>query len=100
MKNGTINKELQLSFDKDPLSSIVAMADLLEEFERPQAFFHDQDDKNVLLSYNTSCVASEILTEEDKDDKDKKNLVIRYWYEDKLNSRSKQSSRIRRSKSI
>lgn len=84
MKNGTINKELQLSFDKDPLSSIVAMADLLEEFERPQAFFHDQDDKNVLLSYNTSCVASEILTEEDKDDKDKKNLVIRYWYEDNL----------------
>lgn len=80
----TINKELQLSFDKDPLSSIVAMADLLEEFERPQAFFHDQDDENVQLSYNTSCVASEILTEEDEDDKDKKIMVVRYWYEDKL----------------
>lgn len=83
-KKVTINKELQLSFDKDPLSSIVALADLLEEFDRPQAYFHDQDDKNVQLSYNTSCVASEILTKEDKDDKAKKILVIRYWYEDKL----------------
>lgn len=53
----------KLSFDVDPLSCIIAMADVLEEFERPNAVFeNDEDDHRdvVHLSYNVHCVATHL----------------------------------------
>lgn len=51
------NPVLRLSFDVDPLSSLISMADILEEFHRPFANFSkdDSNDQNVNLSYDFPC---------------------------------------------
>lgn len=56
------NKMLRLSFDVDPLSSIIAMADILEEFQRPSANFRKTlpDSQSVDLSYDFPCVGVKI----------------------------------------
>ena len=52
------NKHLQLKFDVDPLSCVVALADVLQDFERPNAkFYHppnncDNHEFKVCLEYN------------------------------------------------
>lgn len=48
------NSFLRLSFDKDPLSCIIALADVLQDFERPMVNF-DIDDKGSMFNYDFSC---------------------------------------------
>lgn len=51
------NTMLRLSFDVDPLSSLIAMADILEEFQRPSANFRKTlaNTQSVDLSYDFPC---------------------------------------------
>lgn len=53
-KNFPENKFLRLSFDKDPLSCIICLADLLQEFERPYVRF-SQEKISSKLKYEFSC---------------------------------------------
>lgn len=66
------NSLLRLSFDLDPLSSIVAMADILEEFYRPYANFKKKVSK-VDLTYEFPCVKTEMFLQDT-------TLHIRYLY--------------------
>lgn len=49
------NPILRLSFDVDPLSSLISMADVLEEFHRPCATFDCRNIDKVDLSYKFPC---------------------------------------------
>ena len=61
------NPILRQSFDVDPLSCLISMADILEEFYRPKATFgkvnlmveYDEIEK-VILDYDFPCVGSEV----------------------------------------
>lgn len=54
------NPMLRLSFDVDPLSSIISMADILEEFHRPFASFTSDGKDNVGISYSFPCKGSQM----------------------------------------
>lgn len=56
---------LRLDCRKDPLSCIISLADILEEFERPKSYFERYVDKekkeeHVALTYGFSCVGTQI----------------------------------------
>lgn len=72
------NPILRLSFDLDPLSSLIGMADILEEFYRPSAQFKRQlnngTDK-IVLNYAFPCKMTEMYVKG-------RMLYIRYKYED------------------
>lgn len=55
-----INPQLRLSFDKDPLSCIIALADMLEEYGRPSAGFKQGNDITN-ITYADSCQCSEMV---------------------------------------
>ena len=68
------NKNLRLSFDLDPLSSIVSLADMLEEFYRPCANFQLKGrGTSVDLKYVFPCQETEITIKGN-------TLFIRYKY--------------------
>lgn len=70
------NEFLRLSFDKDPLSCIVTLADVLEEFERPSVSFNeDVKNHDVEFHYGASCVSTELSFNEDV-------MYITYLYND------------------
>lgn len=75
------NSQFKLSFDVDPLSSLVSLCDILEDFERPGlSVTHDSkkegvDENSVLLNIQPQCVYSEMECNDDE-------LVICYAYED------------------
>lgn len=77
-KKRPCHPSLKLSFDLDPLSSLITMADVLEEFYRPYAQFNTIDykkERTVALNYGFPCVetAAEIKG---------RMLYIRYKYKD------------------
>lgn len=53
------NKQIRLEFDRDPLSCIITLADILQEFERPSVEFINQIDSSKFM-YNHSCHLSQI----------------------------------------
>lgn len=60
------DKCFHLSFDVDPLSCIIAMADVLEEFERPSASFENDDNNHegiVHITYKVPCVGTNLTIE-------------------------------------
>ena len=62
------NEFLRLSFDKDPLSCIVTLADVLEEFERPSVSFSNcnlAQSHGVVFQYGASCTSTELSFNED-----------------------------------
>lgn len=69
------NPSLRLSFARDPLSTLIAFADVLQEFERPSAGFGPTGGKDgatrVAISYGTACSATELGLESG-------SLTIRY----------------------
>jgi hypothetical protein len=65
---------LRLSFDRDPLSTIVTLADVIQDFERPAATFGicaDRIKPRVTLEYDPGCVATDLIL-------DGNILTIRY----------------------
>jgi hypothetical protein len=58
------NPSLRLSFARDPLSSLIALADILQEFERPWAGFGPTSGKGgadrVAISYRPACSSTEL----------------------------------------
>lgn len=63
----------RLSMDVDPLSCMITMADVLEEFQRPKAVFGTTGGGQVSISYDFDCQESEINL-----DGDKMRVVYRY----------------------
>lgn len=53
------NDCLRLSFDNDPLSCIVALADVIEEFERPMANFTNKE-SDCSIKYEISCLSTSL----------------------------------------
>ena len=45
------NKHLQLRFDVDPLSCVVTLADVLQDFQRPTVEFHSQSEDESCAKY-------------------------------------------------
>ncbi len=79
------NPFLRLSFEKDPLSAIVTLADVIQEFERPSVVYEDNDD-DVILKYNTACSGTEIEIN------DKGILTICYIMNNKESNSRKRNS--------
>ena len=84
------NNLLRLDCKKDPLSCIIALADVLEEFERPKTFFKCKEDeidgKFVALKYGYSCVGSRLTVNSSK-------LYITYLYESLEEAKDQESDR-------
>lgn len=93
-KNNKISPQhpiLRLSMDVDPMSCIIAMADILEEFCRPKAVFKkDEDDKNekVFVDYGHDCTGTEIEINDRK-------LNIIYYYNSQILATNARSRRKR-----
>jgi hypothetical protein len=58
------NPSLRLSFAQDPLSALITLADILQEFERPSAVFGQTSGRGganrVAISYGIACLSSEL----------------------------------------
>ncbi len=48
------NPFLRLSFDRDPLSSVIALTDVIQDFERPTVAFSNSGE-HVTLEYSSAC---------------------------------------------
>ena len=62
------NGFLRLDFDKDPLSAIVTLADVIQEFERPTVMYGTVDDaegQKVTMKYGSACSAAELAINAD-----------------------------------
>jgi len=72
------NPQLRLRFDVDPMSCILTLADVLQDFGRLDASFSrdepkGDDPKGVKVSYDAPCTESRL-----EYDKDSKTLTITY----------------------
>jgi hypothetical protein len=83
------NPSLRLSFDRDPLSSIVTLADVLQEFNRPTAKFGQTNgiglNDQVVISYESVCSETEL-------ELDGAAMTIRYKMKDDDSRRIKRKS--------
>jgi hypothetical protein len=70
------NPHLRINFENDPLSFIVTLADLIQEFERPDAIFADSSQSDVKVKYRFDCNSTELSMNKDYD------LKIIYKYDD------------------
>lgn len=52
------NTHMRLKFDVDPLSCVIALADVLEDFSRPSANFSHRKHDGVRISYPAACDSS------------------------------------------
>jgi hypothetical protein len=61
-ENGNIPERPHLRLDAkiDPLSTLITLADILQDFERPVGKFSSRKDHNVTLNYNCACEYTEI----------------------------------------
>lgn len=67
------NPYLRISFESDPLSGLIALADILEEFHRPAANFKTVTDDGIGVDYEFPCDSTEVICNKDV-------LVIHYRY--------------------
>lgn len=65
----------RLSFEKDPLSSLISICDILEEFQRPQAEFNMVSNK-LYVDYPCLCESSELSISN-------RTITISYHFQDK-----------------
>lgn len=79
------NPFLRLSFERDPLSSLVSMADILEEFQRPKSSFTSSED-DVELKYKFPCCGTEICVDGD-------TLFVNYKYDTQILADSEKDRR-------
>jgi len=66
------NNQMRLEFDRDPLSCIITLADVLQEFARPNVNFHIHEDGSE-FTYPNNCLSSELIYENG-------NLNLIYYY--------------------
>lgn len=66
--------QFRLSADVDPLSCLIAMSDILEEFNRPRSVF-ESEEKSVNVKYTYPCIETSLDVVGDE-------LCIKYLYED------------------
>jgi len=66
------NPQIRADFSKDPLSAIITLADVIQDFERPTAFFTPED-KNVDLKYLHATKQAQVTF-----DSSNNNLNIHY----------------------
>lgn len=82
---------LKLDFETDPLSCIVSIADILEEFERPKATFPPKEKDNfVKVGYEFECKGSGI-------EFDGGHLRIKYFYgteEERINNATRRKEEV------
>ena len=69
------NPFLRISFNTDPLSGIIAIADVLEEFHRPAAQFLTPGEKSIKIDYKYPCKLTDLELNGDI-------LNIKYVYAD------------------
>jgi hypothetical protein len=72
------NPYLGLDFDRDPLSALVTLVDVIQDFERPAATFGRcscQERQPVTLMYDTGCSETELTLDAD-------NMTINYQMND------------------
>lgn len=89
-KSNPKNPILRLSFDLDPLSSLISMADILEEFYRPAAQFKlnvTKTAQSVQLNYGFPCDKTEVYVKG-------KTLYIRYKYKESKDAALNRDRRI------
>lgn len=77
-KGKVINPQFRLSIDTDPLSCLIAMSDILEEFNRPKSSFTSVMDY-VKIEFDSPCKATEINVVGD-------TLHITYLYENNVDA--------------
>lgn len=83
-KDGVIkNPYLRLSLDTDPLSCIIALSDVLEEFQRPKAGFDKKKVDHVDVSYGFECLQTKVKVD------DNKKIIVTYVYDKKIDQDSK-----------
>ena len=70
------NAFLRTSFETDPLSSLITMADVLEEFHRPAANFSAVSNESVQVDYRYPCIQTKLELQGD-------TLGVSYIYSDK-----------------
>jgi hypothetical protein len=46
---------LQINAEHDPVSALLTLADVLQEFERPCAEFQQEENKTIKLKYDPAC---------------------------------------------
>jgi hypothetical protein len=69
------NHHMRLSFDRDPLSSLLALADVIEDFGRPISRFMPNK-SCVCLEYRYACNAASVDVDASGD------MSITYWFPD------------------
>lgn len=68
------NNQMRLEFDRDPISCIITLADVLQEFNRPNVNFKNYEhDYHSEFHYNHDCDMSELIYENGI-------LKINYYY--------------------
>lgn len=69
------NSFLRINFERDPLSCVIALADVLEDFYRPTASFHpvSGSGKTVNIDYNIAAEETELTVNGDE-------MVITYHF--------------------
>ena len=72
------NPHLQLCFEVDPLSSIITLADIIEDFSRPTPTFNENGN-HVDIAYDNGCDCAELMIMPNK------VLKIDYFYENPKN---------------
>ena len=70
------NVFLRTSFETDPLSSLITLADVLEEFHRPAANYSAVGNESVQVDYRYPCIQTKLELQGD-------TLGVSYIYSDK-----------------
>lgn len=82
------NPILRLSFETDPLSSLIALADVLEEFQRPYAVFNQASNniEQVIVNYKFPCIETKLEIKG-------RTLYITYYYDSKISVNENENRR-------
>lgn len=68
------NEQLKISFEVDPLSCLLTIADLLQEFKRPFVKFNNKHKEMVKMDYQFPCQYSRLRIDNDR-------LWLEYFYD-------------------
>lgn len=62
-----INPHLRINFHQDPLSALLVLSDLIQEFSRPYAIFNRQNNNNsISFEFKCNCIGAELKYNEEE----------------------------------